>query len=107
MYVCVSSFSLTQLGCDGRLNSGVKTDRCGMCGGDGSSCKLNSGTVDFQIDASKGERCRPSQLNTTRLATDTNIHRNAYAKNRNFQPSVDHLLPDHIFLSNLLKESSI
>lgn len=37
---CPSSLNFQSVGCDGYLNSTKYPDRCGVCGGDGSSCSL-------------------------------------------------------------------
>ena len=34
---------LQEVGCDLKLESGAVVDRCGVCGGDGSSCGMLSG----------------------------------------------------------------
>lgn len=33
-------------GCDNRLGSDMKRDKCGVCGGDSSSCKTVAGTFN-------------------------------------------------------------
>ncbi|XP_060676616.1 thrombospondin type-1 domain-containing protein 4-like [Hemiscyllium ocellatum] len=48
--VCVGGQCLTA-GCDGTLGSGTRPDRCGVCGGDGSSCELVFGLFeDSQVN---------------------------------------------------------
>uniref|UniRef100_A0A3B3QP08 ADAM metallopeptidase with thrombospondin type 1 motif 20 n=1 Tax=Paramormyrops kingsleyae TaxID=1676925 RepID=A0A3B3QP08_9TELE len=43
--ICVQGLC-RQAGCDHVLNSKAKHDRCGVCGGDNSSCRAVSGTFD-------------------------------------------------------------
>ena len=38
-------FVFQRAGCDNRLNSIMKLDRCGVCGGDGSSCQVIKGII--------------------------------------------------------------
>ena len=38
------------MGCDGALYGGEVYDECGVCGGDGSSCRLISGIVTSSSD---------------------------------------------------------
>uniref|UniRef100_UPI00398E58D2 thrombospondin type-1 domain-containing protein 4-like n=1 Tax=Pristiophorus japonicus TaxID=55135 RepID=UPI00398E58D2 len=48
--VCVGGRCLTP-GCDGTLGSASRPDKCGVCGGDGSSCELVFGTFeDTQVN---------------------------------------------------------
>ncbi|XP_051901942.1 thrombospondin type-1 domain-containing protein 4-like isoform X2 [Pristis pectinata] len=48
--VCVGGQCLTA-GCDGTLGSGAKLDKCGVCGGDESACKVVFGTFeDSQVN---------------------------------------------------------
>lgn len=55
MSVFSSSVPLQQAGCDHVLNSKARNDKCGVCGGDNSSCKTLAGTFN---DAQYGEsRC--------------------------------------------------
>ncbi|KAG1650386.1 Papilin [Nymphon striatum] len=44
--VCVDGICL-QVGCDKKLGSDAKEDKCRQCGGDGSSCETISGTFDL------------------------------------------------------------
>lgn len=50
--VCIFSiyffhfFLLKQAGCDHVLNSKARRDKCGVCGGDNSSCKTVAGTFN-------------------------------------------------------------
>lgn len=44
--------TLQQAGCDHVLNSKARNDKCGVCGGDNSSCKTLAGTFN---DAQYGE----------------------------------------------------
>lgn len=47
--------SIQQAGCDHVLNSKARNDKCGVCGGDNSSCKTLAGTFN---DAQYGKhRC--------------------------------------------------
>lgn len=39
-------FLLKQAGCDHVLNSKARRDKCGVCGGDNSSCKTVAGTFN-------------------------------------------------------------
>ncbi|KAK0412851.1 hypothetical protein QR680_006447 [Steinernema hermaphroditum] len=43
--ICVDGVCLP-LGCDGKLGSSEKNDKCGVCGGDGSTCKTVEGFFD-------------------------------------------------------------
>uniref|UniRef100_A0A7E4W9T4 Papilin n=1 Tax=Panagrellus redivivus TaxID=6233 RepID=A0A7E4W9T4_PANRE len=43
--ICVEGVCLP-LGCDGKLGSSQKSDKCGVCGGDGSTCKTVEGIFD-------------------------------------------------------------
>ncbi|XP_069796577.1 thrombospondin type-1 domain-containing protein 4-like isoform X2 [Narcine bancroftii] len=43
--VCVAGSCLAA-GCDGTLGSGTKVDKCGVCGGDSSSCRVVFGTFE-------------------------------------------------------------
>uniref|UniRef100_A0AC35TVW4 Papilin n=1 Tax=Rhabditophanes sp. KR3021 TaxID=114890 RepID=A0AC35TVW4_9BILA len=43
--ICVEGICLP-LGCDGKLGSSEKKDKCGVCGGDGSTCKTFEGFFD-------------------------------------------------------------
>uniref|UniRef100_A0A914QFX4 BPTI/Kunitz inhibitor domain-containing protein n=1 Tax=Panagrolaimus davidi TaxID=227884 RepID=A0A914QFX4_9BILA len=43
--ICVEGVCLP-LGCDGKLGSAKKSDKCGVCGGDGSTCKTVDGIFD-------------------------------------------------------------
>ncbi|XP_067878729.1 thrombospondin type-1 domain-containing protein 4-like isoform X2 [Heterodontus francisci] len=43
--VCVGGHCLTA-GCDGMLGSAARPDKCGVCGGDGSSCELVFGMFE-------------------------------------------------------------
>ena len=45
----VYCFLLT-LGCDGIIGSGKRVDRCGVCGGDNTSCKIISGIFTKKTD---------------------------------------------------------
>ena len=42
-----SHVSLQQAGCDHVLNSKARRDKCGVCGGDNSSCKTIAGTFNI------------------------------------------------------------
>lgn len=44
--VFFSIFLLKQAGCDHVLNSKARRDKCGVCGGDNSSCKTIAGTFN-------------------------------------------------------------
>lgn len=48
-----------KIGCDGIIGSSAKEDRCGVCNGDGRSCKIVTG--DFNHTRGMGE-CRASML---------------------------------------------
>lgn len=41
------------VGCDHQLGSAVKEDNCGVCNGDGSTCRLVRGQYKSQLSASK------------------------------------------------------
>lgn len=41
------------VGCDHQLGSAVKEDNCGVCNGDGSTCRLVRGQYKAQLSASK------------------------------------------------------
>uniref|UniRef100_A0A7I5EDG0 Papilin n=1 Tax=Haemonchus contortus TaxID=6289 RepID=A0A7I5EDG0_HAECO len=43
--ICVDGVCLP-LGCDGKLGSALKLDKCGVCDGDGSQCKTIEGSFD-------------------------------------------------------------
>uniref|UniRef100_A0A915JPK7 Papilin n=1 Tax=Romanomermis culicivorax TaxID=13658 RepID=A0A915JPK7_ROMCU len=43
--ICVEGFCLP-LGCDNKLGSLIKDDKCGVCGGDGTTCKTMRGFFD-------------------------------------------------------------
>ncbi|VDM61275.1 unnamed protein product [Angiostrongylus costaricensis] len=43
--ICVDGVCLP-VGCDGKLGSALKADKCGVCDGDGSKCKTIEGTFD-------------------------------------------------------------
>ncbi|VDL81634.1 unnamed protein product [Nippostrongylus brasiliensis] len=43
--ICVDGVCLP-LGCDGKLGSDLKLDKCGVCDGDGSKCKTIAGRFD-------------------------------------------------------------
>ncbi|EPB74918.1 Kunitz/Bovine pancreatic trypsin inhibitor domain protein [Ancylostoma ceylanicum] len=43
--ICVDGVCLP-VGCDGKLGSALKVDKCGVCDGDGSKCKTIEGTFD-------------------------------------------------------------
>ncbi|KJH46710.1 Kunitz/Bovine pancreatic trypsin inhibitor domain protein [Dictyocaulus viviparus] len=43
--ICVDGVCLS-VGCDGKLGSALKVDKCGICDGDGSKCKTIEGTFD-------------------------------------------------------------
>uniref|UniRef100_A0A914X678 Uncharacterized protein n=1 Tax=Plectus sambesii TaxID=2011161 RepID=A0A914X678_9BILA len=43
--ICVEGVCLP-LGCDGKLGSSTKSDKCGVCGGDQSTCKTVEGLFD-------------------------------------------------------------
>lgn len=43
----VSALFLQQAGCDHVLNSKARRDKCGVCGGDNSSCKTVAGTFNM------------------------------------------------------------
>uniref|UniRef100_A0A0K0FAQ1 Papilin (inferred by orthology to a D. melanogaster protein) n=1 Tax=Strongyloides venezuelensis TaxID=75913 RepID=A0A0K0FAQ1_STRVS len=43
--ICVEGVCLP-LGCDGKLGSSLKKDKCGVCGGDSSTCKTVEGFFD-------------------------------------------------------------
>lgn len=45
---------LKQAGCDHVLNSKARRDRCGVCGGDNSSCRTMAGAFN---SAHYGELC--------------------------------------------------
>lgn len=50
MYFSVLSFHLSaeqQAGCDHVLNSKARRDKCGVCGGDNSSCRTVGGTFNI------------------------------------------------------------
>ncbi|XP_072165296.1 A disintegrin and metalloproteinase with thrombospondin motifs 3-like [Diadema setosum] len=51
--ICIQGKQVS-VGCDNRLGSNVKFDKCGECGGDGSSCKRVK--LDISDDASKKRR---------------------------------------------------
>lgn len=42
-----SALFLQQAGCDHVLNSKARRDKCGVCGGDNSSCKTVAGTFNI------------------------------------------------------------
>lgn len=53
-----SFFSALQIvGCDLELGSTAKEDNCGVCNGDGSSCRLVRGHYKSQHSAGKSEWC--------------------------------------------------
>lgn len=39
----VLCFTLQRVGCDGVLDSSIRFDKCGVCGGDNTSCHIISG----------------------------------------------------------------
>lgn len=41
--VCVFVMCVQEVGCDRQLASGAREDNCGVCGGDGSTCRLVRG----------------------------------------------------------------
>lgn len=43
------------MGCDGQMNSTETYDDCGVCGGNGSDCKLVKGTYERMF---RYERCK-------------------------------------------------
>lgn len=51
--ICIFNLSLLsispgqQAGCDHVLNSKARRDKCGVCGGDNSSCKTVAGTFNI------------------------------------------------------------
>lgn len=45
---CISSASQS-LGCDEYLGSGKVMDKCGLCGGDNTSCRLVSGVFKHSL----------------------------------------------------------
>lgn len=48
LFLSLSSHSsLQQAGCDHVLNSKARRDKCGVCGGDNSSCKTVAGTFNI------------------------------------------------------------
>lgn len=55
-----SHSSLQQAGCDHVLNSKARRDKCGVCGGDNSSCKTVAGTFNIvrygELQFTRGER---------------------------------------------------
>lgn len=44
--MCSLYAPLQQAGCDHVLNSKARNDKCGVCGGDNSSCKTLAGTFN-------------------------------------------------------------
>lgn len=59
---CALSFVSDQLfGCDGVLHSGKVRDICGVCGGNGSSCRLIS-------DSYSGGQARGNKLSAIHLS---------------------------------------
>ncbi|KAL3876085.1 hypothetical protein ACJMK2_033966 [Sinanodonta woodiana] len=49
--ICLNGACI-KVGCDGVRNSGKKADRCGICGGDGSSCKVMEGIFSRKFEYS-------------------------------------------------------
>lgn len=49
------SFSCQIVGCDHQLGSTIKEDNCGVCNGDGSTCRLVRGQYKSQLSATKGK----------------------------------------------------
>lgn len=49
---------MQKIGCDGIIGSSAKEDRCGVCNGDGRSCKIVRG--DFNHTRGMGECVCPS-----------------------------------------------
>lgn len=43
-FVCV--FALQKVGCDNKLGSSMKRDRCGVCGGDNFTCRTVTGSYN-------------------------------------------------------------
>ncbi|KAL4239989.1 A disintegrin and metalloproteinase with thrombospondin motifs 14 [Mactra antiquata] len=50
-YVCLNG-ECVKVGCDGVRGSDTTIDRCGVCNGDGTSCKLVSGVYEKKFDYS-------------------------------------------------------
>jgi hypothetical protein len=46
----VFSFTLKQVGCDWKLNSNAANDNCGVCNGNGNTCKIIDGTLIFHLE---------------------------------------------------------
>ena len=46
LYLFISLILIQPAGCDRVLNSNKKTDKCGVCDGDNSSCRRFSGTFN-------------------------------------------------------------
>lgn len=46
------------MGCDHELGSAAKEDNCGVCGGDGATCRLVRGHYRSQQDSARGKNPR-------------------------------------------------
>uniref|UniRef100_A0A4W5KVH0 ADAMTS/ADAMTS-like Spacer 1 domain-containing protein n=1 Tax=Hucho hucho TaxID=62062 RepID=A0A4W5KVH0_9TELE len=51
-FVKWSTYCLQKIGCDGIIGSSAREDRCGVCNGDGHSCKIVKG--DFNHTKGRG-----------------------------------------------------
>ncbi|KAB0368872.1 hypothetical protein FD755_019906 [Muntiacus reevesi] len=52
-YLTVAFFMIWIVGCDHQLGSTIKEDNCGVCNGDGSTCRLVRGQYKSQLTATK------------------------------------------------------
>lgn len=67
------------IGCDGRLDSGMKKDRCGVCGGDNSNCTEVKTNVKRKL---KREVSRVAVL--PRMSTEINVEVNVTMEQTQF-----------------------
>jgi len=78
-----------EIGCDGIPSSGLSPDRCGICGGDGTSCPADCNNIDissiqFELDAGAKRQELLIRRITTRILRNTRRprHRTFVAETR-------------------------
>jgi hypothetical protein len=53
---------MQRVGCDWKLNSNAIEDDCGVCDGNGGSCNIINGTIEFKFDG-KHKVKKPAIIN--------------------------------------------
>ncbi|KAL9963798.1 hypothetical protein ACROYT_G027341 [Oculina patagonica] len=77
--VCIEGVCKS-VGCDSKLDSGVKYDRCAVCGGDSSTCNPVSGK--YTVNWRRWGPNKPGEIVTIPIGS-TNIFANMKEKNKN------------------------